>query len=63
MPYSIRQIFLEKLRKILLPDFTNKLTWLLGSAGVTLIAGPALFRLVGKISTEVYGFPGIGVFL
>jgi len=57
MTDSVGKIFLEKLRKTLLPDFTNKLTWLLGSAGVTLIAGPAIFRLIGKISADLYGVP------
>jgi len=57
MTDSVKKILLEKLRKALLPDFTNKLTWLFGSAGVALIAGPAVFRLVGKFSSEVYGVP------
>lgn len=74
MPDSIGKIFLDKLRKVLIPDFTNKLTWLLGAGGLALIGGPALFRLAGKISAEFYGVPieveflsedrsGTGVFL
>ena len=74
MSDSLGKIFLDKLRRILIPDFTNKLTWLLGAGGLTLIGGPALFRLVGKISAEFYGVPieveflsedrsGTGVFL
>jgi hypothetical protein len=57
MQDSVGKILMDKLRKTLLPDFTNKLTWLLGSAGVTLIVGPAMFRLVGRISADVYGVP------
>lgn len=57
MSDSIKSILLYKLRRVLIPDFTNKLTWLLGSGGVALIAGPAIFRLVGKVSAEVYGVP------
>lgn len=74
MSDSIGKIFLDKLRKVLIPDFTNKLTWLLGAGGLALIGGPALFRLAGKISAEFYGVPieveflsedrsGTGVFL
>lgn len=55
MPDSLKKIILEKIRRVLVPDFTNRLTWLLGGAGVALIGGPALFRLVGKISAEMYG--------
>lgn len=54
---SIKKILLEKTRKVLLPDFTNKLTWLIGGAGVALIAGPGIFHLVAKVSTVVYGVP------
>ncbi|WP_312245182.1 hypothetical protein [Stutzerimonas nitrititolerans] len=74
MSDSLGKILLDKLRKILIPDFTNKLTWLLGAGGLALIGGPALFRLVGKVSAEFYGVPieveflsedrsGTGVFL
>lgn len=54
---SVRKILLEKFRKFLLPDFTNKLTWLIGGTGVALIAGPGVFHVVAKISTAVYGVP------
>jgi hypothetical protein len=57
MSDSLKSILLDKLRRALIPDFTNKLTWLLGIGGVALIAGPALFRLVGKVSAQVYGVP------
>lgn len=74
MPDSLGKILLEKIRKTLIPDFTNKLTWLLGAGGFALIGGPALFRLVGEVSTKLYGIPieveffsedrsGYGVFL
>lgn len=54
---SLRKILLEKLRKVLLPDFTNKLTWLIGGAGVALIAGPGVFHLLAKVSTVAFGVP------
>lgn len=54
---SVRKILLEKLRKVLLPDFTNRLTWLIGGTGVALIAGPGVFHLVAKVSTVAFGVP------
>lgn len=74
MSSSVKRILIDKLRVVLLPDFTNKLTWLLGSAGIALIAGPAVFRLIGKVSIIIYGAPieveffsedrsGYGIFL
>jgi predicted membrane protein len=55
MEDSVKKIFRDKLRKTLLPDFTNKLTWLFGSAGVALIAAPILISLSGKASIEIFG--------
>jgi len=57
MADNIKKILLEKIRKVLIPDFTNKLTWLLGAGGLALIGGPAIFRLVGEISANIYGIP------
>lgn len=56
MEDSVKKILIDKLRKILLPDFTNKLTWLFGVTGVSLIAVPATINLIGKTSIEVFGF-------
>ncbi|MBB1478507.1 hypothetical protein H5186_03385 [Pseudoalteromonas sp. SG41-2] len=57
MTDSVKIILRDKLRKVLLPDFTNKLTWLFGFAGIALIGGPAALKFVGKISTDYFGFP------
>lgn len=55
MKDSVKKILLDKLRKFLLPDFTNKLTWLFGVTGVSLIAVPAAISLAGKTSLEIFG--------
>lgn len=56
MEDSVKKILVDKLRKFLLPDFTNKLTWLFGVTGVSLITVPAAINLTGKTSIEVFGF-------
>lgn len=56
MEDSVKKILLDKLRKFLLPDFTNKLTWLFGVTGVSLITVPATINLTGKSSIDVFGF-------
>lgn len=57
MTDSVKKILRDKLRKFLLPDFTNQLTWLFGITGVSLIAVPTLIKVVGKVSYELYGVP------
>ncbi|WP_346209202.1 hypothetical protein [Aeromonas salmonicida] len=56
MQDSVKKILLDKLRKFLLPDFTNKLTWLFGVTGVSLIAMPAAISLAGKTTIVIFGF-------
>lgn len=56
MEDSVKKILVDKLRKFLLPDFTNKLTWFFGVTGVSLITVPAAINLTGKTSIEVFGF-------
>jgi hypothetical protein len=56
MEDSVKKIFRDKLRSFLLPDFTNKLTWVFGITGVSLIAVPAAIKLTGKTSFDIFGF-------
>lgn len=56
MEDSVKKILIDKLRKFLLPDFTNKLTWLFGIAGVSLMAVPVAITLTGKTSFDIFGF-------
>jgi len=55
MEDSVKKILKDKLRKILLPDFTNSLTWLFGVIGVSLITVPTAIKVTGKTSFEIFG--------
>lgn len=45
MTKELKVIFLKYLNKWLFPDFTNKLTWLVAFAGITMITTPVEFRV------------------
>jgi len=45
MTKEVKVIFLKYLNKLLFPDFTNKLTWLVAFTGLTMIATPVEFRV------------------
>jgi hypothetical protein len=47
MTEDIQIIALQWLKRLLFPDFTNKLTWLVALAGIALVGGPSELIIAG----------------